>query len=177
MQVLGHAGGPDRERPRTQPGHRIGKDLLQHARRLVQRGGGHHEARGHGEPRTGQRREGGRLPAQPRAILIADVGQVDDQLTGPHTGSRTSIGGSWSHSGSRGPPLAFGDDLRLERGVAVAGHVDLDRPDLGQHGLGAVPVAGVPAVAAGRVVALVAEVVGDLSFQSGLDQAFGELGE
>ena len=57
------------------------------------------------------------------------------------------------------------------------GHVDLDRADLGQHGLRPVPVAGVAAVAAGRVVAVVAQVVGDLAFQRGLDQALGELGE
>jgi hypothetical protein len=75
------------------------------------------------------------------------------------------------------PPLALGDDLRLERAVPVAGDVDLDRPDLGQHGLGAVPVAGVPAIAPGRVVAVIAEVVGDLALERGLDQPLRQLGQ
>ena len=75
------------------------------------------------------------------------------------------------------PPLPLGDDLRLEGGVPVAGDVDLDRPDLGQHRLGSVPVAGVPAVAPGRVVAAVAQVVGELALERGLDQPLGQLRE
>jgi hypothetical protein len=74
-------------------------------------------------------------------------------------------------------PLPLRDDLRLEGGVPIAWDVDLDRTDLGQHGLDAVPVAGVPAVPARRVVAVVAEVVGDLALQRGLVQALGQLRE
>jgi hypothetical protein len=75
------------------------------------------------------------------------------------------------------PPLPLGDDLRLEGGVPVAGDVDLDRPDLGQHRLGSVPVAGVPAVAPGRIVAAVAQVVGELALERGLDQPLGQLSQ
>jgi hypothetical protein len=32
------------------------------------------------------------------------------------------------------PVLSLLDDLRLERGLGVAGHLDGDRPDLGEHG-------------------------------------------
>jgi hypothetical protein len=75
------------------------------------------------------------------------------------------------------PALALGDDLRFKGGVPVTWDVDLDRPDLGQHRLGAVPVTGVPAVAPGRVVAVVAQMVGNLALQRGLDQPLGELGQ
>ena len=33
----------------------------------------------------------------------------------------------------RQPALSLLDDLRLERGLGVAGHLDGDRPDLGEH--------------------------------------------
>jgi hypothetical protein len=46
--------------------------------------------------------------------------------------------------------LPLGHDLRGKRGVPVPGHLHLDRARLGEHGLGPVPVAGVPAVTAGR---------------------------
>lgn len=47
------------------------------------------------------------------------------------------------------PPLTLLDDAGLEAAVAVAGDLDLDRPDLGQHRLRAGPVARVPAVPPG----------------------------
>jgi hypothetical protein len=40
-----------------------------------------------------------------------------------------------------------------------------------------VAAAGVPAVPTGGVVTVVAEVIGDLAFQSGLDQPLRELGK
>jgi hypothetical protein len=43
------------------------------------------------------------------------------------------------------PTLPLLDDLRLEAVLAVAGHLDLDRTDLGQHDLGPHAVARVPA--------------------------------
>jgi hypothetical protein len=45
---------------------------------------------------------------------------------------------------TREAPLPLRDDLRLEGGVTIAWDVDLDRTDLGQHGLGAVPVGEFP---------------------------------
>jgi hypothetical protein len=77
----------------------------------------------------------------------------------------------------RQAPSALADDLGLEAAVAVAGHVNPHRPDLGQHRLAAVAVAGVPAIAAHGVMLAVAEVVGQLAFQGGLDQPLGELGQ
>jgi hypothetical protein len=72
-------------------------------------------------------------------------------------------------------PLPLLDDLRLE----VAGHItrdaDLDRADVGQHGLGPAAVAAVAAVLPGRVVLLIAEVVGDLALQRGLQNPLGQL--
>ncbi|MDQ1032642.1 hypothetical protein QF035_010224 [Streptomyces umbrinus] len=53
---------------------------------------------------------------------------------------------------------------------AVAGHGYLHRSDIGQDGLGAFAVAGVVTVLAGRVVLGIAEVVGDLALQGGLQQ-------
>jgi hypothetical protein len=74
-------------------------------------------------------------------------------------------------------PLALAHDPRLERGVPVARDVDLHRPDLGQHRLGPVPVAGVAAITPDGVVAVVAEVVGDLALQRGLHQPLRQLGQ
>jgi hypothetical protein len=72
-------------------------------------------------------------------------------------------------------PLPLGHDLRFEAAVAVAGHLDPDRADLGQHRLAPVPVAGVAPVPAGGVVAFVAEVIGELPLQGRLDQPLGQL--
>ena len=57
------------------------------------------------------------------------------------------------------PTLPFPHDLRIERRAGVARHIDLHRPDLGQHGLGVGSVAGVPAPASGNVVFFVSEVL------------------
>ena len=73
--------------------------------------------------------------------------------------------------------LALAHDLRLEAGVAVARDFDLDRADLGEHGLGAGAVAGVPAVAPGRVVAVIAQVLAQLGLQGGLEHRLGQPGE
>jgi hypothetical protein len=111
--------------------------------------------------------------------LPRDVGPVDLREVGLHLAGRETLRAQRDHQlvHPRQAPLALGDNLRLERAVAVAGDVDLDRPDLGQHRLGAVTVARVPAVSPGRVVAVVAEVVGDLALERGLDQPLRELGE
>jgi hypothetical protein len=73
------------------------------------------------------------------------------------------------------PPLPLLDDLWLEAALPVAGHLDFDWSDLGQHGLGPDPVAGVAAASAGRVVFLVAEVTGDLALQGRLEHPLGQL--
>jgi hypothetical protein len=58
--------------------------------------------------------------------------------------------------------LSFPDDLGLERRVDIAWHLDLHRPDLGQHRLGPDPVAGIAMVPAGGMVLVVAEMVAHL---------------
>jgi hypothetical protein len=85
-------------------------------------------------------------------------GQGDDQLIDP---------------GEAFLPLRH--DLRLEAGVAVAGHVHLDRTDVGEHSLGPVAIAGVTAVSARDVVAVIAQVVGELALERRLQQPLGQL--
>jgi hypothetical protein len=67
------------------------------------------------------------------------------------------------------------DDLRLDGAVAVAGHCNLHRSDIGQHGLGAFAVAQVAAVPARGIVLVIAEVIRDLALKSGLQQPLGQL--
>ena len=50
------------------------------------------------------------------------------------------------------PPLPLGDDFRVEAGIPVPRHRDFPRLGLGDYRLGPVAVAGIAAVAAGRVV-------------------------
>jgi len=114
---------------------------------------------------------GDRLPGHLRAV---DLGQVGLHLAGGQALGRQRDH-QLVHPGE--PSLPLGHDLRLETAVPVAGHVDLHRTDLGQHRLGAVAVAGIPTVAAGGVVALVAEVIGDLTLQRRLNQPFRQLTE
>ena len=64
--------------------------------------------------------------------------------------------------------LALRDDLRVEARLAVTGDLDLDRPSLGDHRLGSVPVTRVATVAAGRVAGLIADMVDHLALQRGL---------
>ena len=72
-------------------------------------------------------------------------------------------------------PLALGHQLGFETAVAVTGHRKLHWPHVGDHGLGPGAVAGVPAVAPGGVMALIAHVVGHLGFQAGLEHPLGEI--
>ena len=69
----------------------------------------------------------------------------------------------------RQPALPLADQLRAEAAVPVPGHVDLHRAGLGEHRLSAHAVAGVAAVAAGRVVLAVAEMIIHLALHRGLD--------
>ncbi len=72
-------------------------------------------------------------------------------------------------------PLPFPHDLRLERARSVPRHADLDRTDVGEHRLGPAAVTSVPAAPTGRVVLVVADVVGDLTVQGRLEDPLGQL--
>lgn len=65
--------------------------------------------------------------------------------------------------------------LGPEAAVPVAGHGYLDRADIGQRGLGPGAVPCVAAVLPGRVVLVIAEMVGDLAPESGLQEPLGQL--
>lgn len=71
--------------------------------------------------------------------------------------------------------LALADQLGVEAPVPVAGHGELDRADIGDHRLGAGAVAGVRPVAPGRVMLVVAHVVGHLGLQAGLEHPLGQI--
>src|SRR5689334_14071216 len=73
------------------------------------------------------------------------------------------------------PPLPLAHDLRIETALTVPRHSNLDRPDIGEHRLGPTAVAGVPAILPGRVVLLIAEVVGNLPVQRGLEHPLRQL--
>jgi hypothetical protein len=72
-------------------------------------------------------------------------------------------------------PLALAHDPGRKRGVAVAWHLQVDRADLGQHRLGPGAVAGVGAVAAGRIAVGIAEVVGELTLKRTLQHQLDHL--
>ena len=71
--------------------------------------------------------------------------------------------------------LALADQPRLERRRAIARRAHLDRPQLALHCLGRVPVTEVAGAARGRLPRRVAEVLGQLGAQRGLDHTAGEL--
>jgi hypothetical protein len=104
--------------------------------------------------------------------LLGDAGPVDLDLTGRQT-PRGRRNHHLVDAGQTLLPLTH--DLRLEGAVPVAGDRYLDRSHLGEHGLAAGAVAGVAAVLAGRVVLVMAEVVGEIAFQGGLQQPLGQL--
>ncbi len=68
------------------------------------------------------------------------------------------------------PPLALGDQLRLEAARPVARHRNLDLAVLGEDRLRARAVAAVAAAAAGRITLLVTQVFGQLHSERALDQ-------
>jgi hypothetical protein len=75
------------------------------------------------------------------------------------------------------PPLPLGDNFRLETGIPAPRHRELHRPGLSQHSLAPVTVAGITAVAAGRVILLIAEMVIELALQGTLDHHLGQLAQ
>lgn len=64
----------------------------------------------------------------------------------------------------------------MRSGIPVPQHRDLHWPGLGEHGLGPVPVAGIAAIAAFRIVPGIAQMVIQLAFQGVLDHHLGEPG-
>jgi hypothetical protein len=75
----------------------------------------------------------------------------------------------------RQPALPLAHQLRLEGAGHITRHPHLDRADVGHHGLGTAAVTTVAAVLADRVVLVVAEVIGDLTFQGRLQHPLGQL--
>ena len=74
------------------------------------------------------------------------------------------------------PALPLGDDDRGERAVAVPRHVDGHlTAGIAEHRLGALAVTGVPPVPAGRGVLVIAQVLGHLRLQGGLEHPLGDL--
>jgi hypothetical protein len=72
-------------------------------------------------------------------------------------------------------PLTLLDQLRLEGPGPIPRHSDLDRPRLGDHRLGPVPVAVVLPAALGPLTVLVAQVIGELALQRGLQHPLRQL--
>jgi hypothetical protein len=70
--------------------------------------------------------------------------------------------------------LALAHQLRLESGVAVSGHLELERPDLGTQRFRAHTIAGAAAVTSGRLARLVPTVFAHLGFHSGLEHQLGQ---
>ena len=72
-------------------------------------------------------------------------------------------------------PLPLGHDPRLERPVPTPGHRDLHRPCLGQQRLGPPAVAGMAAVAPGRIMLVIAEMIVQFAIKRGLHDQLGQL--
>jgi hypothetical protein len=73
--------------------------------------------------------------------------------------------------------LAFAHRGRLEAAVAVPRHPQVDLADLGLDRLGVMPVAAVARPSTRRIVAFVAEMIGHLDLQAGLQNLAHERGE
>lgn len=63
----------------------------------------------------------------------------------------------------------------IQGAIPVPRHGDLYRTDIGQHSLAAYTISGVLAVLTGWVALVVADVVGDLTDQRGLQNPFSQL--
>lgn len=75
------------------------------------------------------------------------------------------------------PALMFRHRLRIERAVAVPRDRQLDVTDISRNGLARRPVARVAAPAAGRVVWFVAEMIGELDLEAGLQHLADHRGQ
>jgi hypothetical protein len=89
---------------------------------------------------------------------------------------RQSLGGQRAHQliDALESVLVLADQLRVERALPIPRDLDLHRAHVGGHCLRAGPVARVPAVAALGRVGLVAQVLGELGLQSGLEHHLGQ---
>src|SRR5438067_3913776 len=67
------------------------------------------------------------------------------------------------------------DDLRLEGPVAIPWHFDRHRPKASLEGLGRLPIARVAALVTGRLVLLVADMLGQLRRHRPLQQLLRQL--
>lgn len=109
--------------------------------------------------------------------LAGDVGAIDLGQVGLDLAGGQALRGQRDdrlvHAGQALLPLL--DDLRLEGSVAVTRHGYLHRADVGEHGLRAGAVARVAAVPPCRIVLVIAEMVGDLALQGGLQQPLRQL--
>lgn len=101
-----------------------------------------------------------------------DLGEVGADLSG-----REALGCQRQHNrvDITQTSLAFGHDHRGEGALPITRDGDLDRPDVvSQHRLGPDPVTGVPAVAAGDLVLVIAQMLRHLLVQSRLDHRLGQ---
>ena len=73
------------------------------------------------------------------------------------------------------PPAPLGHDHRLERGGPIPRHLHLDRADLGEDRLLSGAIAGVPRVVPGRVIRLIAHMLGQLRLQHRLQHLLGQV--
>lgn len=87
------------------------------------------------------------LVGDPRDRVPADLGPIKLVEVRRDLAGHEATGGQRAHDlvDLVQAPLALLDDHRVEAGVAVTRHLDLDRPDLGEHGLGRVPLREFPA--------------------------------
>lgn len=109
-----------------------------------------------------------------RHVRAVDLGQVRADVT-----VRQSAGGQREHHvlHAAQPPRPLLHDARLERPGAVARHLDRHRPGLGQDRLRAGAVTAVAVGRATSLVRLVAQVVGNLPFQGGLQHQLRQLAQ
>src|SRR3954452_22807391 len=73
--------------------------------------------------------------------------------------------------------LMLAHNRRFERAVTITGHVDVDWADISDHGLGARPIARVPALTSFDGVLGVTEMAINLPLESCLEHTFGEIAE
>ena len=161
----GQAGRPVRHHPVSDLDHqRVDED---HRIDRVQRPGlplGQLLEHTVGDPRDQVRRD----------VHVIHLAQVRADIAGRHP-ARVQRDDPLAVPVQPGLPLAH--DLRLEAPVAVAGHRQVDGPDIGEHGLRGGAVAAVAAAPPGRIVLLIAQVAGHLLGQRPLQHRPGHLGQ
>jgi hypothetical protein len=108
---------------------------------------------------------------------LGDLGPVDLCQVGGDLAVGQALRGQRQHHliDAGQAPLPLLDDLRLEGAGHVPRDTDLGRAHVGEYGLGPVPVAAVPRAFAGRIVLVMAEVIGHLPVQGRLQDPLGQL--